>query len=239
MKKLTFQDLIIFENADYLAINKPSGVSTLEDRVDQTNILSTAKEAFPDIQVCHRLDKETSGVLVLAKNPEGYKHLSLQFQNRVVEKNYHAIVHGQTNFNDYLVDLALTVKGQGMVKWESKFGKDSKTYFSTLQRFKSCSLVECKPITGRRHQIRVHLKYAGHSIVADTLYDGELVYLSQLKRKYNPGRREEKPMINRVALHAFSISFKLLDGNTQFIEAPYPKDYQIILKQLQKYGSID
>lgn len=239
MKKLQFKDLILFENTDYLAINKPPGVSTLEDRVEKDNILTIAKDEFPDIQVCHRLDKDTSGVLVLAKNPESYKHLALQFQNREVDKIYHAVVHGQPDFKDYEVDLSLTVKGQGTVKWDTKFGKESKTFFTTLQKYKLCSLIECKPITGRRHQIRVHLKYAKHSIIADTKYDGELIYLSNMKRKYVEGRREERPLLNRVALHAFSIAFKTLDGKVELINAPYPKDYQILMKQLEKYGCIN
>ena len=96
MKKISFNDLIIFEDSDYLAISKPPGISTLEDRQDNFNILSMAKDSYPDIQNCHRIDKDTSGVLVMAKNPEAYRHLSLQFQNREVQKIYHAVVHGQT-----------------------------------------------------------------------------------------------------------------------------------------------
>lgn len=238
MKKLSFGDLILFEDADYLAINKPDGISTLEDKAEDTHILSMAKHIYPDIQVCHRIDKDTSGVLVFAKNPVAYKHLSMQFQNREVVKIYHAVVHGQTEFKNHLIDIQLMVKNQGLVKWDTKSGKDSKTYLNTLQNFKSNSLVECKPITGRRHQIRVHLKYSTHPIVADTLYEGEYIYLSQIKRKYKPGQREEKPIINRMALHAYSICFKDLDNENQTIQAPYPKDFSILLKQLNKYCEI-
>ena len=239
MKSTPFKDLIIFENIDYLAINKPYGLSTLEDRVEDMNILASAKAVFPDIQVCHRLDKDTSGLLVLAKNPEAYRHLSMQFQNREVDKTYHAIVHGNTSFKSELVDLPLTVKGHGIVKWDKQNGKESSTFFTTLQNFKLCSFVECKPVTGRRHQIRVHLKFLTHSIIADSMYDGNLLFLSQLKRNYRPTSREEKPLINRMPLHAFSITFKLINGEKQYIEAPYPKDYEILLKQLNKYALID
>ncbi len=238
MKKIQFKELILFENADYLAINKPYGVSTLEDRVETMNILSSAKEVYPEIQVCHRLDKDTSGLLVLAKNAAAYRHLALQFQNREVEKTYHAIVHGNTDFNNESVDLPLTVKGHGIVKWDTQNGKESKTFFTTLQNFKTCSLIECKPVTGRRHQIRVHLKYTKHSIMADSMYDGTLVFLSNIKRNYKANQREEKPLINRMPLHAFSINFKLMDDQKQYIEAPYPKDYEILLKQLNKYARI-
>ena len=237
MKRHGFKDLILFENADFIAINKPHGVSTLEDRADKTNILSMAKTLFPDIQVCHRLDKDTSGVLVLAKNQEGYRHLSLQFQNREVEKVYHATVHRQTDFKNYLIDLPLSLKGHGIVKWDAKSSKKSNTFLTTIQNFKTYSLVECRPVTGRRHQIRVHLKYSQHPIIADTMYDGEFVYLSQIKRNYKPSQRAEKPLINRMALHAFSISFKTLDGKVEHIDAPYPKDYVVLLKQLEKHGN--
>lgn len=239
MAKQGFKELILFENDDFLVINKPAGISTLEDRVDDSNILSGAKRFFPDAQVCHRIDKDTSGTLVLAKNPEGYRHLSLQFQNRTVEKIYHAVVHGQTDFVDHLIDVALCVKNHGIVKWDSKLGKASSTYFKTIQNFKTCSLVECKPISGRRHQIRVHLKSSKHPIIADTMYEGELMYLSQLKKNYKPGQREERPIISRMALHAVSVSFKTLDGEIVQIEAPYPKDYEILLKQLTKYNNIN
>lgn len=236
MKKLEINDLILFENADILAINKPHGISSLEDRAENTNILSIAKSLFPDIQVCHRLDKNTSGVMVFAKNPNAYRHLSLQFQNRDIEKVYHAVVHGQTNFKNHLIDLPLLVRNHGIVKWDIKSGKKSNTFFTTLQNFKAYSFVECKPVTGRRHQIRVHLKYDKHPIIADTNYDGELVYLSHIKNKYKQSQKIEKPLINRMALHAFSISFKTLEGKVEKIVAPYPKDYFVLLKQLEKYG---
>jgi 23S rRNA pseudouridine955/2504/2580 synthase len=237
MVRREFNEMILFENADFVAINKPYGISTLEDRADKTNLLSEAKKIFPDIQVCHRLDKDTSGVLVLAKTPEGYRHLSLQFQNRQVQKVYHAVVHGSTDFNDFKVDLPLVVKGKGIVKWDANSGKESNTHFTTLKNFRAFSLVKCMPVTGRRHQIRVHLKHCKHSIVADTMYEGELVYLSNIKRNYKQSKREERPMINRVALHAHSISFKAIDDKLVEVEAPYPKDYTVLLKQLEKYGS--
>ncbi len=236
MKSLEIRESIIFENEDFLAINKPAGIATLDDRADVVNILALAKGMLPEIQVCHRLDKDTSGVLVMAKNPESYRHLSLQFQNREVVKIYHAVAQGQTDFDNFKVEVPLIVKSKGLVKWDTKLGKPSTTFFTTLENYKACSLLECKPVTGRRHQIRVHLKYAKHPIVSDTMYEGEFIYLSQIKRKYKPGRREETPMISRVALHAFSISFKSLDGNLVQIEAPYPRDYTILLKQLEKYG---
>lgn len=236
MKRIDFNILILFENNDYLVINKPSGISTLTDRKDNIDLISLAKSSYPEIHACHRIDKDTSGVLVYAKNPEGYKHLSMQFQNREVIKKYHAIVQGQTEFKNYLVDIPLIEKGQGTVRWDTRNGKKSSTVFSTLENFKDYSLVECRPITGRRHQIRVHLKYAHHPILADTTYSGEYLYLSHIKRNYKPTKRAETPLINRMALHASSISFKTLTGEEQNITADYPKDFQVLLKQLRKYN---
>lgn len=236
MQKSTFKDLILFENEDFVVINKPSGISTLEDRQDNTHILSLAKNSFPGIQTCHRLDKDTSGVLVLAKNPDAYRHVSLQFEHRTVKKTYHSVVHGQTDYKNEKIDLPLAVKNQGIVKWDKKRGKESITYFSTIKNFKSLSMLECRPVTGRRHQIRVHLKYLNHPIVADTQYDGNFVFLSHLKRNYRAGNKEEKPIIGRMALHAHSIEFKLMGDSLILLEAPYPKDYQVLLKQLDKYG---
>ena len=98
-KKLKFDDLILFEDDDYVLINKPPFISTLEDRNTPENLLALAKGKIEDAQVCHRLDKDTSGVLAIAKNPEAYRHLSMQFENRQVSKIYHAVADGLHQFH--------------------------------------------------------------------------------------------------------------------------------------------
>lgn len=236
MKKLLLNDIILFENEDFIALNKPSGISTLEDRSDTTNVLSLVREVYPQIKNCHRLDKYTSGVLLFAKNPESYRSISLQFQNRQVQKIYHAIVHGQPDFSNHEVNVPLIIKNTGIVIFDTKRGKESNTFFTTLNKFKSCSLVECRPVTGRKHQIRIHLKFTKHPIVADKDYGGELMYLSQLKRKYVQTKEVERPLIDRMALHAFSLKFQDSKGQSIAVEAPYPKDFRIMLNQLEKYG---
>lgn len=236
MKKLNFKELRLYENEFYLAINKPSGISTLEDRNEDTNILSIAREYSTDLKVCHRIDKETTGVLVMAKTDMAYRHLSLQLQRREVSKIYHAVVHNPTSFEETQIDVPLLIPNKGHVKWDTRKGKPSTTILNTLQNFRQYSLVTCRPITGRRHQIRVHLKYSQHPIVADLTYGGTPIYLSQLKRHYNPGKTEEHPIISRTALHAKEFSFTDMDGEKLTIEAPYPKDFRVLLKQLQKYG---
>jgi len=236
MKKRFLDDILLLENEDILVINKSSGISTLDDRKDTTNVLSEVKELYPQIKNCHRLDKYTSGALIFAKNLETYRSISLQFQNREVKKVYHALVHGHTNFKDFEVNVPLLIKGSGNVHYDTKKGKASITNFKTLRNYKNFSLVECQPHTGRKHQIRVHLKYTGHPIVADQTYGGEFIFLSQIKRNYRKSKYSEKPMIDRMALHALSVEFKLPSGESISVEAPYPKDFSILLSQLEKYG---
>lgn len=239
MARERFKDLIISESIDYLAINKPPGISTLEDRSNDRHILAMARKYLKSIKVCHRIDKDTSGVLVFAKNDRAYKHLAIQFQERKVTKIYHAVVHGASDYHNYIVDVPLSEKAHGLVKWDKKEGKTAKTIISTIIKFKLYSVLECRPITGKRHQIRAHLKYISNSIVSDKKYNGYDLYLSQIKRNYKVKNDKERPIINRMALHARSITFKDLENNAIKFEAPYAKDFVILLKQLDKYCSIN
>ena len=236
MKYPVFKDLILFENDDYIVINKPPFLATLEDRsLHATNILKLARQYHPDVQVCHRLDKETSGALALAKNNEAYRHLSMQFEHRQVSKLYHAVAWGIHDFEDLLVDRAIEPGLKGKAKL-SRSGKSAQTYFRILEKYSQHTLVACKPITGRMHQIRLHLAYLGASIVGDTLYGGENLYLSSLKRKFNLSKdAEEQPLIKRFALHSVQLGFTLLQGEEITVEAPYPKDFQVLLKMLRQY----
>jgi 23S rRNA pseudouridine955/2504/2580 synthase len=235
--KINFKDIILFENDDYIVVNKPHSVSTLDERnADNPNsILRLAKEYSDDAQVAHRLDKETSGAIAIAKNPEAYRHLAMQFEHREVKKRYHAVVEGVHNFEDISVYLPILPLKDGMVKIDRQLGKIAETIFNSLRVYKSHTLVECQPITGRMHQIRIHLTCLKAPIVSDELYGGSMLYLSTLKKKFNlKNDTEEQPLIKRVALHAFSLTFALLDGSPITIEAPYPKDLEVLVKQLEK-----
>lgn len=237
MLKNGLKEIIIHEDDNYVIVNKPSGLSTLDDRsaLSSTSIKALAKAYWPEAQICHRLDKETTGALAIAKNPEAYRHLSMQFEDRKVVKLYHAVVEGLHDFKEQLVDAPILALKKGIVKIDRREGKDAKTTFTTIKAYSRHSLVGCKPITGRMHQIRVHLKLLNAPIVADEQYGGEQLYLSSLKRKFNLKQgTEERPLINRVALHAFALSFNLLDGTLIVIEAPYPKDFGVLVKQLDK-----
>lgn len=238
--RLNFKDLIIFENDDYILINKPPHIASLDERQadNSQSILRLAKEYADDAQLCHRLDKETSGVLAIAKNPAAYRHLSMQFEHRQLEKRYHAVVNGTHNFEMISVYLPIAMKRDGtMVAIDRQKGKEADTIFNTMKVYRNHTLVECMPITGRMHQIRIHLVCLKAPIVCDPTYGGEMIYLSDLKRKFNLKKEtEEQPLIKRVALHAHSLTFKLLNEEIIKIEAPYPKDFEVLVKQLDKFS---
>ncbi|HYG40219.1 MAG TPA: RNA pseudouridine synthase [Cytophagales bacterium] len=235
MKQGEFRNWILFENNDFIVINKPPYISTLSDRNDKVNIISLAKEYWPDAQVCHRLDKETSGALAIAKNPEAYRHLSMQFENREVVKVYHAVVAGLHQFEEELVDRPILPLGHGVVKLDKAKGKPAETIFNTLTTFRKHTLVECLPVTGRMHQIRIHLTSLGTPIICDEQYGGEPLYISSLKKKFNLKKdTEELPLIKRVALHAYELHFYGLGNEKISTIAPYPKDFDVLIKQLEK-----
>lgn len=238
MRKFSFADLIISESEDYIIINKPPFVSTLEDRNAPFNILDLSKTYFSESQVCHRLDKETSGALAIAKNANAYRHLSMQFEKRAVAKLYEAVVEGIHNFRDQQVNAPISVLSRGIARIDRKAGKRASTLVSVKQAFRSHSLVECRPETGRLHQIRIHLALLGAPIVGDLQYGGRHLYLSSLKQNYNLKKdTEELPLIKRVALHACSLGFADLNGREQSFTAEYPKDFAVLLRQLKRQSS--
>lgn len=236
IKNINFNDLIIQSSDDYTIVNKPPYLSSLEDRNDRINLLQLAKEQNSEFQICHRLDKETSGIIVFANNPEAYRHFAMQLEAREVKKVYHAIVHGLHKFENFeAAESIYTSASKSRVDYRD--GKPSLTLVGTLEAFKKHTLVKCFPVTGRMHQIRVHLAFHEAPLVNDPLYGGSPGYLSELKRNFNHKKwEEEKPMIDRVALHSSQIAFKDMSGQTQEVEAPYPKDFSVLLKLLRKFN---
>lgn len=232
MKSTPFSALILFEDKDFILINKPPFISTLEDRNDDRNILALARQYTPGAQVCHRLDKDTSGVLAIAKNPEAYRHLSMQFEGREVSKVYHAVVDGIHQFDQEVVDAPILRLNDGTVKI-ARAGKPATTTFTTLELFKLHSLIECSPVTGRMHQIRIHLTLLHAPITGDEVYGGKPFFVSAVKRGFKAGKdAEEQPLMKRMALHAHFLMFQGLDSNRISATAPYPRDFQALLRQL-------
>ncbi|MBE8714934.1 RluA family pseudouridine synthase [Sphingobacterium hungaricum] len=234
-----FTDLIIFEDDNLIVINKPPFVASLDEREGgEVNILRLAKKYVDDAQVCHRLDKETSGILLIAKNPETYRAVSMAFERRKVDKTYHAIISGTHTFSNLLVDLPILNQGNRTVSIDRANGKRAETVFNSIRYFNHYTLVECKPVTGRMHQIRIHLATQRAAIVGDSMYHGKPVYLSQIKKRgFSLGKdQEEQPIMKRFALHAKEIKFEI-DGKLFHFVAEYPKDFDTLLKQLEKFDS--
>ena len=233
-QKINLVEQILYEDADFFLVNKPPFLSTLEDRHGRMNLLALARQYVPTAQVCHRLDKDTSGVLAISKNPEAYRHLNMQFENRQVGKVYHAVVDGIHNFKDELVEAPILKLDDGVVKISKSEGKPAQTWFTALRSFRYHSLIECRPITGRMHQIRIHLALQKAPITGDETYGGKPFLLSQVKRDYKLKKgTEEEPFMKRMALHAFSLQFEDMGGQRRVVEAPYPKDIHALLRQLE------
>lgn len=240
MKRFNFSDSIVFENDNYLAINKPAGVSSLHERIGLANsVIEQAKKYDKNLQLCHRLDKDTSGVLLISKHKEAYAFAARLFEKRKIKKIYHAVSDGIHSFDDTEVNLPLVTTRSGRSSINRQKGKPSKTTINTVQNFGHYTLVACSPESGRLHQIRIHLASQGAPIASDKIYGGQVPYLSKLKRGFSPNKKdEEKPMIVRFALHAYSLSFSGMAGDDIEIVADYPKDFGVFVKLLNKYDKV-
>jgi 23S rRNA pseudouridine955/2504/2580 synthase len=235
IKKPDFVSLILFEDENYIVVNKPPFISSLDDRQEPLNLLKLARAYNAHVQLCHRLDKETSGTLILAKNPESYRSMAIHFEKRRVKKIYHAVVDGIHDLQDVRVEAPISVVQGKEARIDYKTGKKSLTIFRSLRAFGRQTLIECQPVTGRMHQIRAHLHFLKAPITGDTAYGGEPFYLSSIKRNYRLGKfKEERPLMKRLALHAWSLTFPVSADAETTVEAPYPTDFEILLKQLEK-----
>ncbi len=231
---------IVFENDDFVAINKEPGMLTIPDRHDDTqfSLYKILNQKYGKIFIVHRLDRDTSGLILFAKNEATHKYLSQLFEKRNIEKKYLGIVHGNMPEKEGAINQSVMehpVKKGTMVI--NKKGKPSLTHYRVLENYGIYSLVGFEIQSGRMHQIRLHAKTLGHPIICDEIYgDGKPVFLSSFKKKYRLSQNEleERPLISRLGLHSFSLSFKDAAGKDFFIEAPLPKDMKALLQQLKK-----
>ena len=231
---------IIFENDDFIAVDKEPGMLTIPDRHDesQLSLYSLLTKRYGKIFIVHRLDKETSGLILFAKNEKTHKYFSQLFEQRKIEKNYLGIVRGNMPAEKGSVNEPIAEhpyhKGEMII---SKKGKPSLTDYEVLEDYGIYSLVRFDIHSGRMHQIRVHTKSLGHPIVCDIVYgDGKPVFLSSFKKKYKLSQHdlEERPIVNRVGLHSHSLTFTDQYQKKHTIEAPLPKDMKALLQQLKK-----
>ena len=236
---MKLNDWIVFENDDFIALNKPSGLLSIPDREGkEISLKKILQEKYEQIFTVHRLDRETSGIIVFAKNEAIHKHLSQQFAERKTEKIYVGLVIGSPPNKKGTIDLPIiehpTKKGLMVI---NKKGKEALTDYGVLEDFSIYSWMQFQIYTGRTHQIRIHMKELGHPIVCDELYgDGKSVLLSSFKHKFKLSKNEleERPILNRLALHALQLKFILISRKKIELEAPLPKDLKATLQQLEK-----
>lgn len=232
-------DYMLQETTDFLAVNKPSGLLTIPDREGKdVSLKQLLAEKYGTVFTVHRLDRDTSGVVVFARTETAHKQLSQQFENRETRKIYFGLVLGKPFQASGVINepIAEHPAKRGMMTVYHK-GKESITEYETLETFNIFSWMQFRILTGRTHQIRVHMKFLGNPIVCDDLYgDGKPVFISQIKRNYklSQSEEEERPILNRLALHAARLSFEGPDGSSYNVEAPLPKDLRATLNQLRK-----
>ena len=228
---------LIFQDEHIIVVNKSSGISVGGDRWDESkerlDRLIEHDLKINKIFTIHRIDKDTSGLVVFAKNRETHRSLSVAFEQRQVLKQYTLIVHGRPSWKETVCDLVLVPNGnkKHMTIIDKFRGKESVTRFTCLLSAAHYSVLEARPQTGRIHQIRVHCCALGHPVVCDGLYGKETpIKLSSFKRSWRGDPTEERPLLSRLGLHAQELV--LPDG--QIFKAELPKDMASLIKQLEK-----
>lgn len=237
---------VIYSDEQFIVLNKRSGILIAADRYnpDAPRLDLLAEKEFGKLYAVHRIDKDTSGLIIYARTPEAQRNISMQFEKREVQKTYHALVYGHPMWEELHVDLPLMPDGdiRHRTVANKRFGKPSVTDFRLIGVCGQFSWIEAKPKTGRTHQIRVHLAENGLSIVCDPLYSGNQkpVRLSEIKHKWNGDEEEERPLLSRLALHAYKITFKHPVTNEEMtFTAEYQKDMDATRKQLAKIFGVD
>jgi 23S rRNA pseudouridine1911/1915/1917 synthase len=255
---------ILYEDERVLAIDKPSALAVEPERWARGNAsvagalleLALARSGVDPAEpseprsalefrprIVHRLDKDTSGVLLVAKTVEAERSLRASFDASEVEKTYLALVEGEHPLDDgesEVIDLPIgpDERKSGRMRVDRLEGKPSRTKIAVERRFRGYTLLACSPLTGRTHQIRVHLMEAGFPLAVDPMYGRRnVLYLSEIKRGYRKkAGHVEAPLIDRLTLHARSIDFPAPDdsGRRIRVESPMPRDLERLLKQLGK-----
>ena len=237
---------VLYADDAIVVLNKKSGLLVAADRYDPLapRLDLCAEKEFGHLYAVHRIDKDTSGIVLYARTAAAHRHISEQFEKRQIKKVYHCLVHGHPLWQHLTVDLTLQPDGDKRHRTvvSHRFGKPSVTDFYLMGTCGPFSWIEARPLTGRTHQIRAHLQAQGFSIVCDPLYSGNQrpVLLSDIKRKWNGDTAKERPLLSRLALHAYSLSFIHPVSYEPFsVNAPYPKDLEAVRRQLAKLFTVD
>ncbi len=246
MMKASQPDIqVLHQDPDILVVNKPAGVLVVPDRAGRGGILRDLAGRLPDepnkdLRLVHRIDRHTSGVLLIARGLDAQRDLVDQFSKRRVTKRYLALVVGQPAVDGGTIDQRLAPAGQGGRMRVDPTGKRAITKWRVQERFRGYCLLACRPLTGRTHQIRVHLQHIGLPLAVDPVYGGgEALLLSQFKPRYKPStRKPESPLMSRLTLHAATLEFRHpATQEVMKVEAPLPPDFARTLTQLRKFAA--
>jgi RluA family pseudouridine synthase len=238
-----FQVPILWQDEHILVINKPSGLLSIPDGFDSSreHLKSLLSPHFGTLWIVHRLDRDTSGVMILARNASVHKHLNTQFQERQVKKVYQALIDGEPDWDSIRVDLPLsTNKGRrNRTVVDLDDGKPAVTGFIVLERFEGFALVAAAPETGRRHQIRAHLASLGHPVVCDNLYSGGEIIQNEdrIRSGKNCGNADQVRFV-RLALHARVLELRHPATDQAVVyEAPFPSDFRLAIESFRSRTS--
>jgi 23S rRNA pseudouridine1911/1915/1917 synthase len=243
---------IVYEDDDVMVVNKPPGLVVHPGHGNYTGTLVNAiawymkdtpnyDSSDPRLGLVHRIDKDTSGLLVIAKNPKAKTHLGLQFFNKDTQRKYVALVWGNVKEDQGTVEGNIgrnpRDKMQMMVFSEGDFGKPAVTHYRVLERFGYVTLIECQLETGRTHQIRVHLKSIGHTLFNDERYGGNEMLKGNHHTKYKQFIQNCFEICPRQALHAQTLGFiHPQTGKEIFLESPAPEDMTKLIEKWRKYS---
>lgn len=247
MKRLVSElsERLIYEDADIVVFDKPAGLLVAPDRDPaRPNLMAMAQAEYGrDCLNAHRLDRETSGLLVCARHRVALRHLCRQFERREVSKEYAALVRGAPPADNGEINAPLSPdpRAPGRMRVNRQAGRPAVTEFEVLTRWRGFAFLRLRPLTGRTHQLRVHLASQNLPIVGERFYaDDEGFRLSEVKRAYKPKDQTERPLMDRLALHAWRIEFQhpVRTDERLRLEAPLPKPFDVTIRYLKRFAGL-
>ncbi len=234
---------IVHKDADFIIINKPAGLSVTADRSGADELLTVLRKQLPcekDLRLVHRLDKLTSGAMLIATTPQAQSRLSSWFEKRVIKKTYLGLVSGVVSTQEGIIDIPLahSRKDKRLMIVDRKRGKPAITHWRLLADFGLVSLLAVQPVTGRTHQVRVHLASKGLPLAIDPLYGATRpLLLSDFKHGYIRKKgKEEMPLIDRLTLHAYQLEIPSEDSAPLIYTARLDKKFAAAIKMLTKHN---